>query len=174
LEARIELLQQFARDREWHASNEVLREFAEQHAISAAELLRAFVEACSHVAPGSTIPTRTLVPKRTRHRRNPEDNGDIRLILGIVSRHTCITVRDLTGSSRRRSVATARGMAIYLSRSLTDASLQCIGRNLGNRDHSTILNSLRRMNRLVQRDSNIQDTLAFLSRRAKDAISKTC
>jgi chromosomal replication initiator protein len=55
-----------------------------------------------------------------------------------------ITTAELTGSSRAAVPLRARQVAILLTRELTDLSLPQIGRLFGNRDHSTILNALRR------------------------------
>jgi chromosomal replication initiator protein len=56
-----------------------------------------------------------------------------------------ISRAELVGSSRAAAPLRARQVAIFLTRELTDLSLPQIGRLFGGRDHSTILNSLRRM-----------------------------
>ncbi len=52
---------------------------------------------------------------------------------------------ELVGSSRAATPLRARQVAIFLTRELTDLSLPQIGRLYGGRDHSTVLNSLRRV-----------------------------
>jgi chromosomal replication initiator protein len=56
-----------------------------------------------------------------------------------------ISRAELVGSSRAAIPLRARQVAIYLTRELTDLSLPQIGRLYGGRDHSTVLNSLRRV-----------------------------
>lgn len=56
-----------------------------------------------------------------------------------------ISRAELVGSSRAATPLRARQVAIYLTRELTDLSLPQIGRLYGGRDHSTVLNSLRRV-----------------------------
>jgi chromosomal replication initiator protein len=56
-----------------------------------------------------------------------------------------ISRAELIGSSRAATPLRARQVAIYLTRELTDLSLPQIGRLYGGRDHSTVLNSLRRI-----------------------------
>ena len=56
-----------------------------------------------------------------------------------------ISRAELVGSSRAATPLRARQVAIYLTRELTDLSLPQIGRLYGGRDHSTVLNSLRRI-----------------------------
>jgi chromosomal replication initiator protein len=56
-----------------------------------------------------------------------------------------ISRAELIGSSRAATPLRARQVAIYLTRELTDLSLPQIGRLYGGRDHTTVLNSLRRV-----------------------------
>jgi chromosomal replication initiator protein len=56
-----------------------------------------------------------------------------------------ISRAELIGSSRAATPLRARQVAIYLTRELTELSLPQIGRLYGGRDHSTVLNSLRRV-----------------------------
>jgi chromosomal replication initiator protein len=56
-----------------------------------------------------------------------------------------ISRAELVGSSRAATPLRARQVAIFLTRELTDLSLPQIGRLYGGRDHTTILNSLRRV-----------------------------
>jgi chromosomal replication initiator protein len=56
-----------------------------------------------------------------------------------------ISRAELVGSSRAATPLRARQVAIYLTREMTDLSLPQIGRLYGGRDHSTVLNSLRRV-----------------------------
>ncbi len=51
----------------------------------------------------------------------------------------------MVGSTRAATPLRARQVAIYLTRELTDLSLPQIGRLYGGRDHSTVLNSIRRV-----------------------------
>jgi chromosomal replication initiator protein len=56
-----------------------------------------------------------------------------------------ISRAELVGSSRAATPLRARQVAIFLTREMTDLSLPQIGRLYGGRDHSTVLNSLRRV-----------------------------
>ena len=56
----------------------------------------------------------------------------------------------LVGSGRERSQVEARQLAMHLCRELTDLSLPQIGRSFGGRDHSTVLNALRRFQAEVE------------------------
>ena len=71
---------------------------------------------------------------------------------------------DLKSASRQQSLVTARGVAIHLARQLTDLSLEQIGAYLGGRDHTTVLNGLRRTEKLVQSDPAIRQAAGDLKR----------
>ena len=62
-------------------------------------------------------------------------------IMGVIAEYFSITIDDLTGSSRSRGIATARQIAMYLCRELTDLSLPKIGAEFGNRDHTTVMHA---------------------------------
>jgi len=49
--------------------------------------------------------------------------------------------KDLVSSSRKKEISQARHVAIYLAREMTDHSFPAIGREFGNRDHTTIMHS---------------------------------
>jgi chromosomal replication initiator protein len=69
---------------------------------------------------------------------------------------------DLIGASRAATALRARQTAILLTRELTDLSLPQIGRLYGGRDHSTVLNSLRRAAASVADDGEFARRVAEL------------
>ena len=64
-------------------------------------------------------------------------------ILKVVAAHYGIKVTDLKSKSNARPIAYPRQVAMYLMRRKTEASLVDIGRELGGRDHSTVLHAVR-------------------------------
>ncbi len=73
-----------------------------------------------------------------------------------------ISRAELVGSSRAATPLRARQVAIYLTRELTDLSLPQIGRLYGGRDHSTVLNSLRRVEAGLGDDEELAGRIAEL------------
>jgi len=97
----------------------------------------------SRLAGGLVVP---LPPAATP--RRPADSAagpppSLRRIINATARLHGLAAADLTGPSRRRQVAWARGVAMYLARTLTGRSLQSIGRGFGDRDHTTVLHGIR-------------------------------
>ena len=68
-------------------------------------------------------------------------NVTIDKILHTVSSHYNITVEDMKSRKRISSIASARHVAVYIIKKMTDRSLPAIGREF-NRDHTTIINSI--------------------------------
>jgi chromosomal replication initiation ATPase DnaA len=84
-------------------------------------------------------------------RRGPS----LRRVIGATARRHGLTAADLAGPSRCRQVSLARGMAMYLARRLTPASLQVIGAVFGGRDHTTVLHGIRVTETRRSRDPGI-------------------
>jgi len=85
-----------------------------------------------------------------------------------VSEHYNIRLSDLIGPKRVRTFARPRQVAMYLSKQLTSRSLPEIGRRFGGRDHTTVMHGVRKIEELMQQDSQIADDLEML-RRALEA-----
>ncbi len=77
-------------------------------------------------------------------------------IVSCVARCFHLTSKDIRGSSRKQPIVRARGIAMLLARSLTDRSLEDLGRFFGNRDHSTVLHACRRTENLLAEDQDLQ------------------
>jgi chromosomal replication initiator protein len=73
---------------------------------------------------------------------------------------------DLTSKSRKQPLVTARQVAMYLCRELTDASLVQIGATF-NRDHSTVLHSIDKVKHLLASDRSVFDKVNDLSQRLR-------
>ncbi len=85
-----------------------------------------------------------------------------------VSDHYNIRLSDLIGPKRVRTFARPRQVAMYLSKQMTTRSLPEIGRRFGGRDHTTVMHGVRKIEELMQHDSQIADDLEML-RRALEA-----
>jgi chromosomal replication initiator protein len=70
-----------------------------------------------------------------------------------VAKYFSVTIRELTGRSRRKTVVRARALSVYLIRNLVGSSFQAIGQNLGGRDHTTVMHALQRANEWLDSDA---------------------
>ncbi|WP_062290380.1 chromosomal replication initiator protein DnaA [Lysinimicrobium flavum] len=66
-------------------------------------------------------------------------------IIGKTAEYFGISIEDLTGTSRSRVFVTARQIAMYLCRQLTDLSLPKIGEHFGGKDHTTVMYAVKKV-----------------------------
>ncbi len=78
-----------------------------------------------------------------------------------------VTVDDLCGSSRSRVLVTARQIAMYLCRELTDLSLPKIGQAFGGRDHTTVMHADRKIRQLMAERRSLFNQVSDLTSRIK-------
>ena len=88
----------------------------------------------------------------------------IETILKTVAHEYRLSVGDLKGPRRHRNVTIPRQAAMFLSRELTDASLPQIGASFGGRDHTTVINALKRTKSLRDADPEFRNRLDGLRR----------
>ena len=77
---------------------------------------------------------------------------DIALIQSEVERFFNITHDDMISSKRSKGITNPRHIAIYLSRYMTEESLEAIGKKFGGRDHTTVMHSVNKIE-LDQKDN---------------------
>lgn len=95
----------------------------------------------------------------------PEITSD--QILTAVSAHFQIPVKDLLGNKRHKNVAFARQVAMTLCRQLLGISYPALGNLFGGKDHSTVLYSIRKINKLQTDDRDTKNMLADLSKKCR-------
>jgi chromosomal replication initiator protein len=89
------------------------------------------------------------------------------VIMNEASGYFGISIDDLIGSSRSRTLVTARQIAMYLCRELTDLSLPAIGQSFGGRDHTTVMHAERKIRQLMAERRGLYNQVADLTTRIK-------
>jgi chromosomal replication initiator protein len=100
----------------------------------------------------------------------PEAQGNqitIATIMGQTASYFGLSIEDLCGASRSRVLVTARHIAMYLCRELTDLSLPKIGQQFGGRDHTTVINADRKIRSLMAERRSIYTQVTELTNRIK-------
>ncbi|CAG7651613.1 chromosomal replication initiator protein DnaA [Actinacidiphila bryophytorum] len=95
----------------------------------------------------------------------PEISGNA--IMAETAAYFGLAVDDLSGSSRSRVLVTARQIAMYLCRELTDLSLPKIGALFGGRDHTTVMHADRKIRSLMAERRSIYNQVTELTNRIK-------
>lgn len=74
------------------------------------------------------------------------------LIIRESARYFQLSEEDLRGQNRSKATATARQISMYLIRTLTNLPLKEIGAEYGDRNHSTVLSSIRKVEEMIKED----------------------
>jgi chromosomal replication initiator protein len=88
-------------------------------------------------------------------------------IMAAAASYFGVTVEELCGSSRSRVLVTARQIAMYLCRELTDLSLPKIGQAFGGRDHTTVMHADRKIRQLMAERRSLFNQVTDLTSRIK-------
>ena len=97
---------------------------------------------------------------RARETRRPK----IEDIQRVVSQHYGVSKQDLVSARRTRTIVQPRQIAMYLSKVLTPRSLPEIGRRFGNRDHTTVLHAVRKVDGMIDKEPQIAEDIETLKR----------
>ena len=81
-----------------------------------------------------------------------------------VAEHFNIRLSEMTSERRARAVARPRQVAMYLSKQLTTRSLPQIGQKFGDRDHTTVMHAVRKIEELMLTDPALAEDVELLRR----------
>ena len=99
------------------------------------------------------------------------EGAEAQITTGMIMAQTAsyfdITVDDLCGQSRTHVLVSARQIAMYLCRELTDLSLPKIGQQFGGRDHTTVMHADRKIRTLMAERRSVFNQVTELTNRIK-------
>jgi chromosomal replication initiator protein len=140
----------------------------------AADAAQALAEGLA-VSPRELWAALSQLEALARHERRPIDVALIKMFLQqevapqkprlddisrAVARQFGLTVGQLRSRKQARQFVLPRQCAMFLSRRLTAASLEQIGRYFGKRDHSTVIHACRRLAALIPREADLRLNLS--------------
>ena len=85
-------------------------------------------------------------------------------IIKAVSNHFNVKISDLKSTRRTRNIVYPRQIAMYLSKILTKKSLLDIGRSFGGRDHTTVIHSVKKIEKKIKDDKEIESDIRILEK----------
>jgi chromosomal replication initiator protein len=105
------------------------------------------------------------------------EGGEPEVTAGLIIAQTAsyfgFSIEDLCGPSRTRALVTARQIAMYLCRELTELSLPKIGQQFGGRDHTTVMNADRRIRKDLAERRNVFHQVTELTTRIKQQAKQS-
>jgi chromosomal replication initiator protein len=169
LETRIAILRKKAEQEGLNAPPEVLEYIASRISTNIRELEGALIRVTAFASLNrqsvdlqlAEIVLKDLIPEA----QGPQITAT--MIMGQTASYFGLSIDDLCGTSRSRVLATARQIAMYLCRELTDLSLPKIGQQFGGRDHTTVMYADRKIRSLMAERRSIYNQVTELTNRIK-------
>ena len=169
LETRIAILRKKSAQERLSAPPEVLEFIASKISTNIRELEGALIRVTAFASlnrqpvdlPLAEVVLKDLITDQA----GPEITSSI--IMMQTAAYFGVTVDDLCGSSRSRVLVTARQIAMYLCRELTDLSLPKIGQAFGGRDHTTVMHADRKIRQLMAERRSLYNQVTDLTARIK-------
>jgi chromosomal replication initiator protein len=148
-------------------SNEVLAEIAQHIESSVRALEGALIRVVAYASFKSEEPTPALVRHvlgRLGQNQSPDTCG-LSEIVEASAQEFGVARATLLSSNRRRRVTDARQVAMYLAREFTGHSYTEIARGIGNRDHTTAINAVKRIEAALLTDPDLRGSVENVRRR---------
>lgn len=86
-------------------------------------------------------------------------------IISVVAEHYGVTPADLSGNKRNSKIVMPRQVSMYLCREIISTPLKNIGKALGNRDHTTVMHGIEKIENELQNDDNLKNTIDILKKK---------
>jgi chromosomal replication initiator protein DnaA len=169
LETRIAILQKKQAQERLHVPTQVLEFIASRITMSIRELEGALLRVTAFASLNRSTVDLALAEEVLRD-FIPDGSAPeltVEQIMEVVSEYFGVSVDDLRGQSRSRVLVTARQVAMYLCRELTDMSLPRIGQAFGGRDHTTVMHAERKIRQLMSERRTLFNQIAELTNRIK-------
>jgi chromosomal replication initiator protein len=169
LETRIAILRKKAAQEGMNPPPEVLEFIASKIQSNIRELEGALIRVTAFASLNRQAVDMTLTETVLKDLIGESDRPEINAatIMAVTAEYFAISIDDLTGSSRSRVLVSARQMAMYLCRELTDLSLPKIGEKFGNRDHTTVMHADRKIRTQMAEKLTVYNQIAELTSRIK-------
>ncbi len=90
---------------------------------------------------------------------------NIEFIQNLVASHFNLNIQELLSPRRSRSLARPRQIAMYLAKQHTTNSLPDIGRKFSNRDHTTVIHAVKKIDELIKKDNEIKQSVIELKKK---------
>ncbi|AAT88109.1 chromosomal replication initiator DnaA [Leifsonia xyli subsp. xyli] len=169
LETRIAILRKKAQSEKIQVPDDILEFMASKISSNIRELEGTLIRVTAFASLNRTPVDMPLVQTVLKDLITLDDDNVIAPtdIITNTAEYFKLTVDDLYGSSRSQAVATARQIAMYLCRELTNLSLPKIGQLFGGRDHTTVMYANKKISELMKERRSIYNQVTELTSRIK-------
>lgn len=165
-ETRIAILKKKAQQENIEIPNDVMVYMAKQIQSNIRELEGALIKVAAYSAFIETEITVEMAEEALRDilRQNAKREINAKFIEEVVAKRYGIKIEDMKSKKRTKNFTMPRQVAMYLCRELTDMSLPKIGEEFGGKDHTTVIHSYEKINRDIQKDSELRATIESIKK----------
>ena len=169
LETRIAILRKKAQREKLHVPDEILEFIATKFTSNIRELEGTLIRVTAFASLNQQAIDMALVQTVLKDLITLDEDNKIQPsdIITVTADYFSLSIDDLYGSSRAQQIATARQIAMYLCRDLTDLSLPKIGQLFGGRDHTTVMYAFKKISQLIAERRSIYNQVTELTTRIK-------
>ena len=169
LETRIAILSKKAQNESLDVPDDVMEYIASNISTNIRELEGALIRVTAFASLNKQKVDRPLAELVLKDLITDDGASEITAaqVMGATASYFNVTVEDLQSKSRNRTLVTARQIAMYLLRELTNMSLPKIGQELGGRDHTTVIYAYRKIESLMAERRQTFNHVTELTNRIK-------
>jgi chromosomal replication initiator protein len=174
LETRLAILQKKAETERLNISDEALSFIAERIQTNIRELEGALIRVGAYASLTRQEPSVELAQSVLQALLPHGEEGHVTsdLVISVAADYFGITADEIRSSSRSRDLVTARQMAMYLCRELTDLSLPKIGDRFGGRDHSTVIYANNKIREQISENQRAYEQVKELTTRIRQQAAR--
>ena len=166
-ETRIAILRKKAELENYPINMEVFKYIADNIKSNIRELEGALTKIYAFSSLSNEELNVTLAEKVLKDSISPNEARQITpdLIIKLVAEHFNITPADIISQKRNKELVYPRQIVMYLCRNMLDIPLQQVGGFLGKRDHSTVISGVKKIEKGINTNENIKNTVEVLKKK---------
>ena len=167
IETRIAILKTKSAENNFYLDEEAIRFIAENVKNNIRELegaLNRIIAACEF---NKKLPTLKFVQQALAEIISSGKKKGVQAqhVIEAISQYFNISTKELIEKGRKKEIAYARHIAMYLMRSELNVSYPSIGAQFGGRDHTTALHAFEKINKEIETDEKVREDVAILRER---------
>lgn len=164
IETRIAILRKLTEDENVYVPDDVIHYIATKIKVNIRELEGALISLIAYASFNQKKIDLSLTKDRlaTVLMKESTEHISLDMIQKKISKHFKIQMADLKGKKRTTTTAYPRMIAMYLARELTTHSFPEIGREFGNRDHTTVIHAHNKIKSLIEENHQVKNTIEHI------------
>ncbi len=169
-ETRVAILKKKAELEEIIVPDDVFELIATRITTNIRELEGALIRLIAHSSIENKEITKPIVENLLKDLLSPAKGKPpitIEAIKKVTADYYSLKIDDMSAKKRTKEIATARQIAMYLAREMTNASLPKIGETFGGRDHTTVMHACEKIKNSIKEDKEIADAVRAIEEKLK-------